>query len=195
MPHVNATKRSALRLLCGLSLAVVSLSAGAADERFDRSQYGGKGGFTPVTNDVYAKECGSCHFAYLPGFLPARSWRAIIGQSGNHFGESLDLSPEVRSTLVGYLEANAADKSDDRGSEMLLHRLPESSTPMRVTAVPIIHRNHVIVREVIKINSSVKARTITNCNSCHTAAEKGSFAFKELIVPGLTKVITPNSQF
>lgn len=29
--------------------------------------------FPKVTNEVYKTACGSCHFAYQPGLLPAKS--------------------------------------------------------------------------------------------------------------------------
>ena len=35
-------------------------------------------GVAPVTNALYAEECGSCHFAYPPGLLPASSWQQVM---------------------------------------------------------------------------------------------------------------------
>ena len=53
-----------------------------------------KGGFAAVTDAKYQSECGACHFAYLPGMLPARSWDALLTKSNEHFGETLSLDPE-----------------------------------------------------------------------------------------------------
>jgi hypothetical protein len=169
-------------VLAGMLLSQQSV---AADNRYDPTQYGGKGGFAPVTNEVYAKECGSCHFAYLPGFLPARSWDAILAKTDSHFGESLGLSSETLQTLQNYLRENAADHSDRKGPEQLMTRQPADVTPLRVTDIHMMRRNHVVVREVLRTNATVKVRSLTNCDGCHRGAKNGSFALRELEVPGL----------
>lgn len=170
-------------------------AAHGADDRFDRTKYDGLGGFRPVTNEVYRKECGACHFAYLPGLLPARSWELVLQRANEHFGENLDLGPERTAQLRAYLLENAADKVPDRGSELLMARLDPKVTPARITALPRVYRDHVIVREVIKISTAIEARKLTNCDSCHRKAGEGSFANRDLIVPGLTKVVKPNGGF
>ena len=40
----------------------------------------------PVNNPTYKSECGSCHVAYPPALLPARSWEAILVGFDRHFG-------------------------------------------------------------------------------------------------------------
>lgn len=181
--------------LAACALLLVQQAAHAVDDRFDRTRYDGLGGFGPVANDVYRQECGTCHFAYLPGLLPARSWQLVLERSNEHFGESLGLAPERLAELQAYLLANAADKVPDKGPEVLLERLDHDVTPVRITALPRVYRDHVIVREVIKISTAVKARTITNCDTCHRKAAEGSFANRDLIVPGLTKVVRPGGGF
>jgi hypothetical protein len=186
---------SLLRSMVPLALLFVAAQSSATDNRYDPTQYGGRGGFAPVNNEVYAKECGACHFAYLPGFLPARSWHAILSKPDAHFGETLALPPAVLQTIESYVVENAADKTDRLGSKQLLLRQPEDVTPLRVTDIHMMRRNHRVIREVVKINSQVQARSLTNCDSCHTNAKNGSFTLSELIVPGLSRVIGPNQQF
>jgi hypothetical protein len=176
-------------------LVVAQQAALGADDRFDRAKYDGLGGFRPVANETYRKECGTCHFAYLPGLLPERSWKLVLERANEHFGETLDLPPERAAQLRAYLLANAADKVPDKGSIVLLERLGSDVTPSRITALPRVYRDHVIVREVIKISTAVQARTITNCDTCHRKAAEGSFANRDLIVPGLTKVVRPGGGF
>lgn len=31
----------------------------------------------PVDNQLYKKECASCHFGYAPGLLPQKSWSIL----------------------------------------------------------------------------------------------------------------------
>jgi diheme cytochrome c len=179
-----------LVLLCAM------LRAGAAhaiDDRFNPSRYE-KGGFAPVDDALYAKECGSCHFTYLPGMLPARSWHALIGRSGEHFGEALALAPDTARHIEQYLVSKAADAADFRGSEVILYRLEENDVPLRITELPLMRQRHQVVRKLLALpNTSV--RSLTNCDSCHERAAAGSFGYGEIVVPGVTKVIKPGGMF
>jgi cytochrome c553 len=182
------------QVFCALLCAM--LGAGAAhaiDDRFNPSKYE-KGGFAPVDDALYAKECGTCHFTYLPGMLPARSWHALIGRSGDHFGEALALAPETARHIEQYLVSNAADASSFRGSEVILYRLEDKDVPMRITRLPVIRQRHQVVRKLLAPpNTSVK--NLTNCDSCHERAAAGSFAYGEIVIPGVTKVIKPGGLF
>ncbi len=182
-------------LAASIFLFVVVRPATAADDRFDRTKFDGRGGFAPVSDDVYRKECGSCHFAYLPGLLPARSWDRVMEGVGTHFGETLDLGGDVAGRLRAYLMSNAADRVPDLGPAVLLERLEPDKTPLRITQVPIMHRNHIVIREVFKVNGQVRTRTITNCDACHRNAAEGSFALRDLVVPGLSKMVRPGGAF
>ena len=166
--------------------------AGAIDDRFDPSKYD-KGGFAAVSDPAYASECGSCHFAYLPGMLPARSWQALMARS-DHFGESLSLSPEVARNIERFLVSHAADRSEYRGSEVILYRLPADAAPTRITALPVMREHHVVIRK-LQQESRLGVRNLTNCDSCHEKAAAGSFAFSEIVVHGVTKVVRPGGMF
>jgi hypothetical protein len=118
-----------------------------------------------------------------------------MDQLVDHFGESIDLSGDTSASLRGYLVANAADKVADKGAALLLERLDAEKTPVRVSEMPRIFKLHVVMRALLKINTSVKTRNLTNCDGCHQKAAEGSFAQRDLVVPGLTKVIRPGGQF
>lgn len=196
--RVGASVSTSLLAAAAASIfLLVTGPAGAADDRFDRDHYEGLGGFKPVTNDAYRKECGSCHFAYLPGFLPSRSWDRVMDGLGNHFGESVQLLPEQSKSLRAYLVANAADKVPEKGPALLLERLDPGKTPLRITQVPLIHRQHLVVRSVLKTNTHAQelVKGITNCDSCHERAAEGQFALPYTVVPGVTKVIRPGGVF
>lgn len=196
-PRSMATRFSATWLATTVAsiFLLASGPASAADDRFDRTRFDGRGGFQPVGDETYRKECGACHFAYMPGLLPARSWARVLERLTDHFGESLELPADVHAHLREYLAANAADKVPDRGAAVLLERLDPDKTPGRVTEVPHIFKSHIIVREVFKINAAVKVRTLANCDACHQKAAEGSFALRDLLVPGLSKVVRPGGAF
>jgi hypothetical protein len=174
-------------------VALAAPGAWAVDDNFDPSKYD-KGGFAPITNALYSKECGSCHFAYLPGMLPARSWHALLAASERHFGEALSLSPPLAKELETYLAENAADRSDFRGSALMLYRLAGDIAPTRITALPLMRQRHVVVRELMLVGGSPVKR-LTNCDGCHEGASTGSFAYKNIVVPGVTKLVKPNGVF
>jgi len=58
-------------------------------------------------NKVWREECGSCHLAFHPTLLPARSWARLMQEQNTHFGEPLDwtlpprprFSPFCKNTL------------------------------------------------------------------------------------------------
>ena len=63
--------------------SIISVGDGFADSDGPRKRRF----LPPANNAVYAEECGTCHFLYLPGLLPAGSWVRIMEGAGDHFGE------------------------------------------------------------------------------------------------------------
>jgi len=57
----------------------------------------------------YIKECGSCHMAYQPEFLPKNAWKTMMGGLEDHFGVNATLTAEDEKLLSSYLQQNAAD--------------------------------------------------------------------------------------
>jgi hypothetical protein len=181
---MKVTMKKFVLLLAGLALAA---SAHAANDRFWKDKPGSMNGFLAVTDPVYVKECGSCHFAYSPGLLPARSWARHMERLDKHFGESVQLSAATRDAIASYLTQNAADVSRYEGSLTFMEEVGRDMTPYRLNDVPLFRQMHRIVREVIDLKPKIKVRTTTNCNGCHQRADDGSFGLDELVVPGLTR--------
>ena len=51
---------------------------------------------------AYVQECGSCHAAYPPGMLPARSWQRVMGGLDRHYGSDASLdAPTSRVSTLG----------------------------------------------------------------------------------------------
>ena len=175
------------RAICTAALGAC-LAAGAADDRFHKKTPDSKMGFVVVSDALYRKECGACHFAYSPGLLPARSWALHLQRmaTGKHFGESVELRADTRAKLQDYLTRNAADVSPYEGSKTFMERITASQTPYRLTGVPLFREMHTVIQEVIGTKTKVKVRTLTNCNACHQKADDGSFGNDELYIPGLT---------
>jgi hypothetical protein len=138
---------------------------------------------TPVANEVYTKECGSCHFAYQPGLLPKRSWEKLMTTLDDHFAENAELSAETQTQLTTYLTENAADNSRDRVPVKLMRELPETETPLRITEISYMkHEHRKLSKKMVVENSDVKS--LSYCDKCHTRADAGSYSEREIKVPG-----------
>lgn len=180
-------------------LLLVTGSAEAAHGYFDPKAYE-KGGFAPVTDAQYQSACGSCHFAYLPGLLPARSWDALLTKTSEHFGQPLSLDPETLRHIRDFLSANAADRSDFLGSKEMLQRLPDQATPLRITRLPMFKTSHVGVLYMMGLEPGLHSvqdispdavKALLNCNTCHKSAATGSFAEREIITPDVAPGAIP----
>jgi hypothetical protein len=176
------------RFLSSLAVAAfASVSALAAHDQVYKDTPDSMRGFLAATDPLYVKECGSCHFPYSPGLLPARSWVLHLDRLDKHFGESIKLAPQERAALQRYLTSNAADVSPFEGSQLFMERIDPASTPYRFRDVYLFREMHGIIINVIEVKPQVKVRSLTNCNGCHLGAERGSFGTAELFVPGLTR--------
>ena len=144
-------------------------------------QAGGKYRVEPVTNSQYQDECGACHFAYQPGLLPARSWRKLMDNLADHFGENAELDATEKQTLLAYLEKNSADNSGSYLSRKVMRSLPRKGTVMKISKIGFMaHEHGEIPRRVFKGD----LQGLTNCNACHQRAEEGSYNESEINIPG-----------
>jgi hypothetical protein len=182
----------ARRAVGAVLLLLFTGSVEAAHGYYDPTAYP-KGGFAPVTDAKYQSECGGCHFAYLPGLLPARSWEALLKRPDDHFGETLALDPEALRHIREYLSANAGDRSDHTGPKQFLYRLPDDSTPLRITGLRMFKHYHSSVLykmglapglNNVRDLTPVARKAMLDCSSCHQKAAAGSFAQREIIIRG-----------
>ncbi|MDR2839468.1 MAG: diheme cytochrome c [Azonexus sp.] len=133
----------------------------------------GKHFFPPVADAKVKEECGSCHMAFSPAMLPARSWQKMMGDLGNHFGDDASLAPQLNAEITDYLVRNAADANNGRYGSKLMRGLSATSAPLRITELPKWQREH---REVPAWEWRHKeVRTKANCLACHVDAERGYY--------------------
>ena len=137
-------------------------------------------GVAVVDNPLYKTECGSCHMAYPPGLLPARSWQALMNRLEDHFGDNAELDTKTRDAIRDYLTDNSADKSDYRRSRRFA---AETGTPLRITETSYFkHEHDEVPPRMVQDNKEV--RSFSNCNACHRKAEQGSFSERDIVIPG-----------
>lgn len=107
----------------------------------------GAGGF--VINDaITVKECGDCHQPYGADALPQGSWKRMMGDLANHFGENASLDEQTRAHIENYLVSNA----------------PAGDGPLRITEMSWFAREHSgeVSQAAVK-----RAGSMSNCAACH----------------------------
>ena len=129
--------------------------------------------FPPVTDALVKEECGSCHLAFSPSMLPARSWQKMMGDLKNHFGTDASIDAASAEKITRYLSENAADSGGQRYGSRLMRGLSAQDAPLRITELPRWARIH---HEVSASEwKSKKVGSKANCVACHADAERGYY--------------------
>ncbi len=176
-----------LKFAIALSVyALLSANHAQAEEGFWKSAdiFNRKKGVQPVSNASWAQECSACHFAYQPGLLPGNSWDKLLTPTAlhNHFGEVADLDAGTLKKIRDYALDNAAEKSSFKLSRKITVATENVEAPLRITDVRVIRRKHHDIPErMIKGNKDV--RSLSNCEACHTGAEKGRYDSDAVLIP------------
>ncbi len=150
-----------------LMFAVVVLAMGAmmSAAQAEGTQKGS------ASNAKWKDECGACHFAFPPRFLPAESWRTIMAGLNKHFGSNAGLDAATASEITAFLEKNASTKKHEVLAKPLL----------RITETPWFKSEH---REVAARDwKNPKVKSPANCGACHTKADSGDFNEDNVKIP------------
>ena len=145
-----------------------------------RSGSGSSGALAPASNPVYTDTCASCHFAYPPALLPARSWEKLLAALPDHFGETVELDAKERAEISAYLQANAAEHSQAGRAQRIL-RSVGNATPQRITEIPYIRGKHDEVSAAVLKRKAIGS--LSNCNACHQHAAQGVFEEHDVRIP------------
>jgi mono/diheme cytochrome c family protein len=134
----------------------------------------------PVGNRIYKETCGECHFAYQPELLPSASWLKILDRRQDHFGEQVDIDPDVVDEIVTYLKSNGAESSSAELPEEILRSLG-SRVPARITDIPYIRRKHRDIAPAVFKRETIGS--MANCSACHKSAEMGIYEDDNVRIP------------
>lgn len=140
-------------------------------------------GVLAVTDPVYKEECGSCHIAYPPGLLPARSWDKVMLELENHFGDNAELDVEIQKFITRLLLTNSADKSDYRRSKKFSRSINFNNVPVRISETPYFKHEHDEI-PARYVTSNPKVNSFSQCDACHAEAEQGLFNEHDVRIPG-----------
>ena len=169
-----------MKKLILLSLfAVGSLYAGIFN-------FAAKRGVAPVNDDMYLKECASCHFAYQPGLLPEKSWVKLMGDLENHFDTDASLDAVDNKKILKYLISNSAEKfTNYKRSKKINQSISKNETPIAITKTPYFVKKHREIRKNLITQKEVGS--LANCMACHTTANKGSYSERDIDIPNYGK--------
>lgn len=135
-----------------------------------------------VSTPIYKEECGSCHLAFLPGFLPKRSWEKMMATLDDHFGENASLDDDPRQEITTFLVGNAADaKTSTPRSKRIAKMVAESESPLRITETVFWQRKHYSIKRYVWKRE--KIGTKAKCEACHRDADKGQYSEFDVNVP------------
>jgi hypothetical protein len=111
----------------------------------------------------YTAECGSCHTAYPPGMLPAKSWQRIMKGLDQHYGSDASLDAKAVKEIGQWLQIHAGTYK----------RVSEEPPQDRLTQSVWFERKHRKIEPAVWKLPSVKSAA--NCAACHTGTEQGLF--------------------
>lgn len=117
---------------------------------------------------AWLTECGSCHLAYPPALLPARSWKALLAGLDDHFGQNAELAAATRATLLAWATANAG-------------RDVPGPTPLRITTLRWWRGEHDELSPSVYRRQAVGSPA--NCGACHPGANEGAFSEHAVRIP------------
>jgi cytochrome b len=132
-------------------------------------------------NALWREECGSCHTAFYPSLLPARSWQHMMATQDQHFGTDLGLSPETARVVRNFLMTHAADRHLTEAGYKTDRSLSADALPLRITDTPYWRKKH---RDITATDwSKPQVKSQNNCVACHSDADAGTFDDGAMRIP------------
>ena len=119
----------------------------------------------PVTDPLTQAECSACHMAFPPRLLPSESWRKIVGNLSNHYGEDASLPAADAKAIADYLAGATKSAKTVKGMD-------PANPPMRITELRWFTHEH---NGEVSAARKKKAGSMANCTACHRGADKGYF--------------------
>ena len=166
------------------TVGILSIPMVWSDNDFRWEKIGNKSSaLATTTNPVYKEECGSCHMAYPPGLLPAKSWNKLMSELEHHFEDNAELDVQTAQSISQYLLTNSAEQTHSRDAVKFFQSIESSQTPIRISDIPYFkHEHDELPQRMVTKNPEVKS--FSQCNACHAEAEQGYFNEHEVNIPG-----------
>lgn len=134
-----------------------------------------------VIPDIYKKECAACHMAFSPNSLPSTSWKIMMANLQDHFGDDASIDGASKKEIEEFLVKNAAEFSLEEASIKFIRSIDKNNPPQRITDIPYWKEKHKKIDQAIYQRASIKSRI--NCVACHKWSEYGSFEDSDIRIP------------
>lgn len=121
-------------------------------------------------HELFVQECGSCHTLYPPKLLPEKSWRLIMADLENHFGDDASLNKSDELSILNFLTKYSAENSKHEASVNILDSIGNKDI-IAITKTNYWKRRHHDISNQIFKHDQVKSKA--NCKACHSDVEKG----------------------
>jgi len=168
-------------MLVGIIAASMSWFQGHMTETPDQPYQPFHGSVLP-DNPLWREECGSCHLAFHPSLLPARSWKVMMEGQASHFGEDLFLEQVAIKEIETFLVKNAAEQRLTEAAWKINRSIPKTATLLRIIETPYWIKKHQEISDAVWEHPKVNGKV--NCAACHMDAEAGTFEDAAMHLPG-----------
>ena len=134
-------------------------------------------------SEIWLDECSACHAPFHPTLLPASSWKLMMRELEDHFGDDASLDPEVSVEVLEYLLSASAELSTSEASKHILYSIKKSgaNTPLRITEIQYWEDKHSDIAEEVFNRASIVNKS--NCIACHPGSDVGSYEDADISVP------------
>ena len=131
----------------------------------------------------FSKECGSCHITYPPFLLPKSSWKLMMSDLENHFGDDASIDKGTNLSILSFLEKNSAENSTHKAAFKILKSLKENNSTIAITKTPYWEKKHKNIDKDIFARAKIKSQA--NCKACHTDIENGLIENHLINIPNI----------
>jgi len=101
----------------------------------------------------------------------------------DHFGDDAELDAGTYKAISTFLTENSADRSDFRRSRKFSQSIAANEAPIRISETPYFRHEHNEIPDRM-VTGNPKAKSLSQCDACHTDAERGAFNAHDINIPG-----------
>jgi len=131
---------------------------------------------------LFVEECASCHILYAPHLLPKRSWKKLMANLAEHFGDDASLDEADRRSIEAYLLANSAETSTKEAAHYIMRSLQEKKKDIiAISESPYWRDKHASLDKALFRSQKVKSKA--NCKACHRQFENGIIEDRLISLP------------
>ncbi len=128
---------------------------------------------------LFSQECGACHTLYPPFLLPSSSWKKIMANLENHFGDDASLEEDEKKAIESFLMRYSAEHSTKEAAVYILKSIKPDT--IAITKTPFWQKKHATIDK--EIFNSKKVPSKANCKACHSDIEKGLIEDRNIRLP------------